>query len=116
MIKSFYEWYMGWYNTILDEMNIMISLPNELQPIKEDNVVILELFEKIDQSIDAKPYLQQIVEKAKECGVTIYLMPTPRYKYISSEEHRSKITRDYLIDYYSKFGFQMTTDKQYMRL
>ena len=90
MITTFYEWYKDWYKPLYAKMNVMISIPNEISglkpiPFEEKEVVILDLFEKIDQSIDAKPYLQEIVDKAKECGLTIYLYPNPRHKYITSE-------------------------------
>jgi hypothetical protein len=74
------------------------------------------VFEKIDQSIDAKSYLNEIIEKADKYEVTIYLEPTPRYKYFQGNlEKKNKITREYLIDYYEKFGFQLTPNKKFMK-
>ena len=112
----FYRWFIDWYKTILNEVTIMISFPNELQPFKEDNVIILSLFEKIDQSINAKIYLQQIIDKAKEYSLTIYLEASPRHKNIESIEHKNKITKDYLINYFSNFGFKITSNKNFMKL
>jgi hypothetical protein len=94
--KGFYKWFANWYESKSDILNIGFSLPNKLAPFKEDNVIILDLFEKIDQDIDAKLYLEEIVLKADEYGVTIYLEPMP-------------------IDYYTKFGFVMTSDGRFMK-
>lgn len=119
-VKSFYSWFCEWYKGVCDKMNIMISLPNEISglksiPQKEENAVILDLFEKIDQSTDAKPYLKKIIDKADEYGVTIYLLPEPRHKYIKDEAHKRKITRKYLIDYYSRFGFELIPNNEFMK-
>ena len=119
-LKSFYDWYVDWYKSVSDKINIIISLPNEISglksvPYKEDNVVILDLFEKTDNVIDAKPYLKKIIDKADEYGVTIYLFPEARHKYITDEAYKKKITRNYLIDYYKKFGFELTSDKEFMK-
>jgi hypothetical protein len=62
-------------------------------------VVILDVFEKIDQSVDAKLYLQEIVQKADEYGVVIYLEPKPIHK----------------VEYYEKFGFEFTPNKLFMK-
>lgn len=113
---KFMKWYIDWYKTINQKMNITFSLPNQLAPFKEENVVILDLFEKIEQSIDAKPYLNKIIDKADELGVTIYLEPMPRYKYfLKNLEKRKKISKDYLINYYQKFGFKLTPNKDFMK-
>ena len=96
---KFMEWYVVWYKKISDKINITFSLPHKLSPFKEKNVVILDLFETTDQNIDAKPYLEKIVNKADEYGVTIYLEPMPRYKF----------------SYYQKFGFELTADKNFMK-
>jgi hypothetical protein len=113
---KFMQWYFDWYSKISDKINITFSLPNALQPFKEENVVVLDLFEKIDQNIDAKPYFKEIVQKADDYGVTIYLEPMPRYKYfVNNIEKRKKISKDYLISYYQKFGFEITSDKNFMK-
>jgi hypothetical protein len=110
-VQSFSKWFIDWYKPISDEMNISFSLPNEIQPYKENNVVILDVFEKKNQSIDAKKYLQKIVDKADEFKVTIYLEPSPKHTYfLDNEEKKSKITKEYLINYYSKFGFVVNSD------
>lgn len=119
-LNNFFKWYIDWYKGICDRMCIIISIPNEISglksvPYKEDNVAILDLFEKIDQSINAKPYLRQILDKADEYGITIYLFPEPRYNNIKDAEHKKKITRKYLIDYYKNFGFELTPDKEFMK-
>ena len=115
-IEKFMQWYKDWYKGVADKMNILISLPSIIAPFKEDNVVILDLFEKIDQTIDAKPYLKDIVDKADEYDVTIYLEPTPRYKFfLKNTEKRTKISKDYLITYYEKFDFKLTTNGQFMK-
>ena len=114
--NSFMKWYIDWYKGISDKMNIVFSLPNAIQPFKEKNAVILDLFEKKDQTINAKPYLKKIVEKANEYDVVIYLEPKPRHKYFQdNSQKKNKITREYLIDYYEKFGFQLTPNKQFMK-
>jgi predicted ABC-type ATPase len=112
---KFMKWFTTWYKTINKDINISFSLPNNLLPFKEENVIILELFEKINQKIDAKIYLKEIVKKADEYHVTIYLEPKPRYKYISNINKKNKITKNYLITYYGEFGFQLTPDKNFMK-
>ena len=114
--SPFMEWYSQWYEGISDKMNILFSFPSEIVPFKEKNVVILDVFEKIDQNINAKPYLNEITTKADEYGVTIYLEPTPRNKHFEDNlEKKNKITKGYLIKYYEKFGFQLTPNKQFMK-
>lgn len=118
-IDSFWLWYTSWVKGFNGKaMNVFISKPTELHglPIKEDNAVVLDLFEKVDQSIDAKPYLREITTKADEYGVTIYLEPTPRYKYfITDKAKREKISKEYLIGYYEKFGFISHDNGKYMK-
>lgn len=114
--KNLMKWYIDWYKNISDKMNITLSLPNLLAPFKEKNVVIMDLFEKINQEIDAKTYLQEIIRKADEYKVTIYLEPMPRYKYfLKNIEKRKKISKEYLIEYYEKFGFKLTPNAQFMK-
>lgn len=113
---EFMKWFVDWYKTINKQININFSVPNILSPFKEDNVIILDLFEKINQDIDAKPYLNKIIEKADDFGVVIYLEPTPRYKYfLENAEKRKKISKDYLIKYYKNFGFELTQNGQFMK-
>jgi hypothetical protein len=114
--SPFMEWFSQWYEGISDKMNILFSLPSEIVPFKEKNVVILDVFEKIDQNINAKPYLNEITKKADEYGVTIYLEPTPKHNHFQDNlEKKKKITKGYLIEYYEKFGFQLTPNKQFMK-
>lgn len=116
-VRKFYDWFINWYKDgkIYEKMNIFISIPNELTNIdtKADSV-ILDLFEKIDQNVDAKKYMEEITSKADEFGVSIYLEAIPRYKHINSELKKEKISSTYLIDYYKKFGFQVI-DKVLMK-
>jgi hypothetical protein len=56
--NSFMKWFVQWYKPISNKVNIAFSFSNHFQPFKEKNAVILDVFEKIDQSIDAKPFLQ----------------------------------------------------------
>jgi GNAT superfamily N-acetyltransferase len=105
-VKSFYKWYLEWYKGIKDEMTIMISLPNQLRPMPEKNVVIIDKFKKDKQSVKAYKYLQEIIDKADEYGITIYLEPTP----LSDTN-----TKFDLVKYYKKFGFELTPNKEYMK-
>lgn len=114
--EKFIKWYISWFKDISDKMNIYFSLTNPITPFKEKNVVIMDLFEKIDQEIDAKQYLKEVINKADEYGVTIYLEPTPRHKYfLNDAEKRNKISKDYLISYYNNFSFELTPNKQFMK-
>jgi hypothetical protein len=114
--SPFMEWFSQWYKGISNKMNILFSLPSVTAPFKEKNVVILDVFEKIDQNISAKPYLNEITKKADEYGVTIYLEPTPKHNHFQDNlEKKKKITKGYLIEYYEKFGFQLTPNKQFMK-
>ena len=106
-VTLFYKWYIEWYKTILNEMTIMISLPNELQPFKEDNVVILELFKPMSDFVISEPYLKEILEKADEFGITIYLDPEPRYS--------TRNPRSFFISWYKQFGFDLTQNKVFMK-
>lgn len=114
--NKFMMWFIEWYKPISDKMNITFSLPNIIAPFKEENVIIMDLFEKIDQNIDAKEYLKDITNKADEYDVIIYLEPMPRYKYfLKNIEKRKKISKEYLISYYKKFGFELTPDGNFMK-
>ncbi len=95
--NSFMKWYIDWYKGVSDKMNIAFSLPNAIQPFKEKNAVILDVFEKKNQTINAELYLKKIVEKANEYDVVIYLEPKDK------------------IEQYQKFGFQLTPNKQFMK-
>lgn len=106
---EFMNWYIGWLKPIRGKMNICMSIPNEFSKIKGvDDFVFLDIFEKIDQDIDAKPYLREILSKADELGVSVVLEPIPRHnKFLDNTAKRNKIDRQYLIGYYSKFGFSL---------
>jgi len=114
--NSFMKWFVQWYKPISNKVNIAFSFSNHFHPFKEKNVVILDVFEKIDQSIDAKPYLQEIVQQADKYGVVIYLEPKPRHKHFQDNlEKKKKISKDYLVGYYQKFGFELTANKLLMK-
>jgi transposase-like protein len=112
----FYKWFLQWQKPNIQDINIMISYPNELRPnIIGDNIVILELFEKVNQGIDAKIYLKKVLNKADEYGIDIYLYAQPRHKYIQDEKHKAKINKQYLIEYYQSFGFNIVKDNLMFR-
>jgi hypothetical protein len=119
-VKKFFEWFIDWLKPKYNDISVFISVPNELQPISDDGkelgseVLILDLFEKINQKLDAKIYLNEILQKADELGLTIYAKPAPRQKHIISQEHKNKITIDYLTSYYKKFGFE-NTNSDYLK-
>lgn len=107
--RQFFEWYIEWikkYN-ILDNISIMFSLPTKFTSFKSDNSnhIILEIFEKKNLAVNAKPYLKKIIEAADNYNVTIFIEPIPRFKYINDEDYKNKITKEYLISYYESFGF-----------
>jgi hypothetical protein len=106
--KEFFKWYLNWYkNDANKNMSIIFSLPSELTKISSnsDSDIILDVFEKNNNNVNAKKYLQNITDNADKYGVTIYLKPIPRIHKIKSDEHKKKITKDYLIMYYNNFGF-----------
>ena len=107
---EFMKWFDDWSNSVNKYVHVSISIPNEFSsPIKDDNgkIVMLDLIEKKGDS-DAKKYMNEILKKADEFGVSIYLEPIPRTHDLKSEDHKKKITKDYLIKYYEKFGFENT--------
>ena len=93
-VKLFYEWYIDWYKTNIKDITVIISLPNELQPYKEDNVVILDLFNPNNDFVDSEPYLKSLLEKADELGIIIYLDVNPKYK---------------------KYGFELTPNNKFLK-
>ena len=105
---KFMKWYDDWLTSVNKNVYVAISIPNEFSsPIKngKGKIVILDVIEKKGDT-DAKKYMNEILEKANEFGVSIYLQPIPRTHNLKSEEHKKKITKDYLIKYYEKFGFK----------
>ncbi len=107
-VNKFYDWFIDFMKQKSNDITVLISIPNELQPIKdnlEHGVIILDVFEKINQTLDAKQVLQEIVNKADELSITIYAKPAPRHKHIKDDAHKSKITEEYLRRYYAKFNF-----------
>ena len=100
--------YLEWYKSIVKDMNVFLSIPNEYSklPNLKENAIYLELFEKINQNIDAKKYMVELLAIADANNVNLYLVPIPRYKYIKDNAKKNKITGKYLEGYYSNFGFK----------
>jgi hypothetical protein len=108
-VTEFYKQYQDWYkNGVSDKMTIMVSIPNAFSKMSsEDNHVILDVFEKTDESVDGKEKLKELLELADKNGIDVYLEPIPRHNKIKDEAKKEKITREYLISYYEKFGFEL---------
>jgi hypothetical protein len=108
-VTEFYKQYQDWYkNGVSDKMTIMVSVPNAFSKMSsEDNHVILDVFEKRDESVDGKEKLKELLELADKNGIDVYLEPIPRHNKIKDEAKKEKITREYLISYYEKFGFEL---------
>jgi hypothetical protein len=108
-VTEFYKQYQDWYkNGVSDKMTIMISIPNAFSKMSsEDNHVILDVFEKTDESVNAKEKLKELLELADKNGIDVYLEPIPRHNKIKDEAKKEKITREYLISYYKMFGFEL---------
>ena len=106
--KEFYKWYLNWFKgPVSHDMSIMFSLPSEFTRISKDShdQIFLNVFEKNHEKVDAKKYLQELIDAADKFGVTMHLEPIPRTHKLKSQEHKDKITKDYLKSYYNKFGF-----------
>jgi len=108
-VTEFYKEYQDWYkNGVSDKMTIMVSVPNEFSKMSsEDNHVILDVFEKRDESVDGKEKLKELLELANKNEIDVYLEPIPRHNHIKDSSKKEKITREYLISYYEKFGFEL---------
>jgi hypothetical protein len=108
-VTEFYKQYQDWYkNGVSDKMTIMVSIPNAFSKMSsDDNHVILEVFEKTDESVDGKKKLTELLEIADKNEIDVYLEPIPRHNKIKDEAKKEKITREYLISYYKKFGFEL---------
>ena len=106
---TFMKWVIEYNVNNKDEILAFFSLPSKyINPSlvsENNNNVILDVFEKQKDNIDAKKHFQKMLDKADELGVTIYLEPIPRVHKLKSREHKQKITKDYLIKYYNNFGF-----------
>jgi hypothetical protein len=107
---QFIREYLEWYKPIVKDMNVFLSIPNEYSklPNLKENAIYLNLFEKVNQKIDAKKYMVELLEIADVNNINLYLEPIPRYKYIKEKSKKNKITKEYLIKYYENFGFRMT--------
>lgn len=119
--KKLINWFVGWYkDDVYKKMNIIVSIPffdynYSVDNVNKDNIVVLDIFEKKDQNIDAKKYLKEICDKADDYGVIIFLEPEPRFNYIQdNESKKQKITKEYLINYYSKFDFEKIKNKEFL--
>lgn len=107
---KFMKWFVDWSKGVDEHIHVSISIPNEFSsPVKDDSgkIVMLDVIEKKGDA-DAKKYMDEILKRADDFGVSIYLQPIPRTHNLKSQEHKDKITKDYLIKYYEKFGFENT--------
>lgn len=105
---EFMKWFVDWSKRVNKYVHVSISIPNEFSsPVKDGKgtTVLLDVIEKKGDT-DAKKYMNEILKKADEFGVSIYLQPIPRTHNLMSQDHKKKITEDYLIKYYEKFGFE----------
>jgi len=95
--KGYTKKFADYFSTHKDEILAFFSLPSKyINPSlvsENNNNVILDVFEKQKDGIDAKKHFQKILDKADELGVTIYLEPIPRVHKLKSEEHKQKITK-----------------------
>lgn len=109
---QFLKDFSSWYKHISKDINIVVSIPNELTKISNsENDVFLDVFDKKNQNIDAKKFLEELLEIAKKNQVNIYLEPIPRYNNIQDNiSKKNKITKEYLISYYEKFGFNLLSN------
>jgi len=108
--SEFMKWFVDWSKGVNKYVYVSITKPNEFSsPVKDDSgkIVILDVIEKKGDT-DAKKYINEMLKKADEFGVSIYLQPIPRTHNLKSQEHKDKITKDYLVKYYQKFGFENT--------
>ena len=107
-IGLFITQYLAWYKPIAKDMNIFLSIPEEYSklPNLKENAIYLDIFEKVDQSIDAKKYMVEFLSIADANKINLYLEPIPRYKYIKDKAKKDKITKKYLEGYYENFGFK----------
>jgi hypothetical protein len=109
-IDQFIREYLEWYKPIVKDINVFLSIPNEYSklPNLKENAIYLNLFEKVNQKIDAKKYMVELLSIADVNNINLYLEPIPRHKYITNKAKKTKITKEYLIKYYENFGFKMT--------
>jgi len=109
-LKEFDKWFNEWFfgNDKQEVINIFISAINEIDNIYDENALILYDISKRDNNeISAKPYLKDIFNKVDELGLNIYLfpLPSPLLNNIKSQKYKDRITKEYLISYFSKYGF-----------
>ena len=108
-VTKFYKEYLDWYiDGVYDKMTIMVSVPNSFSKMSHgQNDLILDVFEKKDENVDAKKKLTELLEIVDRNGLDVYLEPIPRLYNIKDKSKRDKITREYLIKYYENFGFEL---------
>jgi hypothetical protein len=108
-VTQFYKEYLDWYKDgVFNEMTIMVSVPNSFSKMSGgENDVILDVFEKKDESVNAKDKMKELLEIVDRNGLDIYLEPIPRLYNIKDKSKREKITKEYLIKYYENFGFEL---------
>jgi hypothetical protein len=104
--KAFYEWFLGWYKPISNDVNVMISVPNEIQPYIQDDVIILDLFKGTSDSVNTLPYLKTLLQKVDEHELTVYLDPNPR-----GSEQKTRVSNVFK---YGCHGFKLTSNKEFM--
>jgi hypothetical protein len=117
-VTKFYKEYLDWYiDGVYDKMTIMVSVPNALSKMSGgDNDVILDVFEKKDESVNAKEKMKELLEIVDRNGLDIYLEPIPRLYNIKDKSKRDKITKEYLIKYYENFGFELLSNGLMVRV
>ena len=75
LTESFIPQYLAWYyGSIAKDMNIFLSIPNEYSklPNLKENAIYLDLFEKKNQNIDAKPYMVELLAIADANKINLY--------------------------------------------
>lgn len=105
--KEFYEWFLGWYKEVCNEVTVMISVPNEIQPYIQNDIIFLDLFKATSDFVITEPYLKQILDKADEFGLTIYFDVEPKYN--------TKNTKQIFIFWYNQFGFELIENGVFMK-
>lgn len=103
--QEFIEWYEQWYNeSVIEQMSISLMLPNSFNMIADnpDNYIILNSFKALFVSVDTSKYLKEFIDHADKFKIDIY---TDCYLPFNEQIKRG-ITKEDLIEYFSKFGFE----------
>ena len=104
MRSKFYKWFLNWLkiNDLLDRLNVFISYPNELTPeIKDNQGVIIDIFEPITDNINHKAYFDEIIFASDMYETSTYLKLNDRLS-ITKEE-------------IEKYGFVLEDNGYYKR-